>query len=167
MRGADERETVVSNERLELAGPRGQPPRDVAPDEGRFHEEGRNHDVPYGSPSVSVPPRFLESEEASVVQDKTTVENAKLPEYTNHVELVEALSHYITAKHLYCHYNVVEKHCDHHHCCDHILTVKEGKQYRRVSDDNCDDDVPPFKKMAFKMGLRSQDKAAPGFTGTN
>jgi len=54
VRGADERETVVSNERLELTGPRGQSPRDVAPDEGRFHEEGRNHDVPYGSPSGSV-----------------------------------------------------------------------------------------------------------------
>jgi hypothetical protein len=60
---------VVSNERLELTGPRGQPPRDVAPDEGRFHEEGRNHDVPYGSPSGSVPPRFLESEEGSQKHD--------------------------------------------------------------------------------------------------
>jgi hypothetical protein len=39
-RGVLVRETVVSNERLELTGPRGQPPRDVAPDEGRFHDKG-------------------------------------------------------------------------------------------------------------------------------
>jgi hypothetical protein len=69
VRGTDERETVVSNESFELTGPRGQPPRDVAPDEGRFHEEGRNHDVPYGSPSGSVPPRSLESEEGTQNHD--------------------------------------------------------------------------------------------------
>ena len=40
VRGVDERETVVSDERLDLTGPRGQPPRDIAPDEGRFHDKG-------------------------------------------------------------------------------------------------------------------------------